>query len=466
MSSSILRSVMAALLVVGATGGCGDKSSKPVKGSFDPRPLVPTVTYTATIVRAEKRFAGYVAAAARVSLIDPDGEREACGRDIDEEPAAVLPVAGFSGLAALTERELTVSADDGGGTRTFPVDVDYAGASAVGYAAAWPAYAFAAADGTAVQVVRYQGAGAWASQVLPTGWTADDGGDELPVAVPRFAADGATLIVVRPHDGAYVVFTAPEPTAPMADAGLACVGTAVDDGAGDDDDDAGDAGGGEDGEADDAADPTGDAAQQPASLRVAAWDEAAHALVVGDRVGRLFTLTAGACTAPAARALLALGGPVPVTDVRAIADGRLVATQADGALAIVRRAEDDAGGRLAIETSLTVPGCQIPVGASPLPGERWAATCLAAELDDPKAAPPVIAYTSASVLVLAIEQSTATVQATIPLGAGSAAAVGLDGEGDRLLVLRDAALGDLDVFSLSTGVRHRRSGVFLTGVLD
>lgn len=438
-SANLMTIASLAVALANCSGGGKVEGEHRTPSGFEESPLK-KVGFTGSVVRPERRFAGYVPTAGRLSLIDPTTEDEAWGAPLAVPPLSVTGVValpGYDGAALFTGRGLRVIAADA--DRTFPDAGFDVGHLAVAGSAA--AYAMVSLDGKQLRVVRFLAGLDWQDETFTLPWSAEDAptapaADEAPLAVALFAEQGTSLIVLRPADGRYVVFSAADKaealTGPVAD----CAGDGV-------------------------------GTHEAPTFRSAARDEST--LYLGDRVGRMVAVepAAGAseCQDHASLPSVTLGSGLPVTNISVLATGAVGVTLGGGGVYEVAYTDPAFGVPVSYSTH-----CTYPLGLARLDASRLLLGCYyrAEPVVGASEYPATVEYERASLIVVD-RASTANdgVEIEVPhtgLG-GGAGALALDLEGLRLIELKDSALGILRFTSLVDGGVSLRKGLFLKDVL-
>lgn len=348
----------------------------------------------------------------------------------------------FSGLALLTDRGLHLVGPD--------LDLSPVGWSTAPeyFASARQAVAFAALSPTGVQVARLKGdavSGAWQRTQSGLPWDELEGdasgvSDEAmaargPVVVGAFTADGNTLLLLRPADGAYAWYHAADGAADL-EVTKACPGIAD------------------------------TKISDPVTYRALVLLEAENVAVLGDRSGRVIALPlapTAACVALDDLAGVVLTASLPVTSLSAVGAGVVLATQAGGPAHLLP--VQTAG--LAVTTSQKFV-CDFPLGgtASGLDGGGFAIACYDTQGQGVGSAAPdaPAAVTYVGVTVETVDAALELRGVSIPLPTENVASMAV-GKGE-IILLRDNALGLLEVTSLEDATTRRRSGIFVEGVLD
>ncbi len=421
-----------------ATSGCSSTKltgTAPVDG-YNGQSLLTLVGFTGSVVRTEKRFAGYSKTARRISLIDPSGEREVWGRQLDGAYDLTMPLPNYSGVALLQGNTLSLASPDA--IRTFtPIEFD------VGYFARAQnaaTYVAVSQDATKFHVIRQLAGGDWQEETILSPWEDESGysappAEEPPLAVALLSGDGSQMVLFRPADGRYAYFRA-------ADAGQKIEPDAVGLCPGD-----------------------GDGTPGRANFRTIAFDDGQNLVYTGDKRGRIsvFDPKLETCTTVANRPVLNLGDGLALTDINVVSGGKVLVTQAGA------RAHSLSVTAAGFQDVVSYTGlCDYPLGALPAGKDSLAVVCFAPENFDPVAekstAPARVNYRSVAVQLVNVATGLPT--KTLPLALDGVAGMALDGDSARILTLKDSAIGVLDVLDLKTGASHSKKGLFLGGILD
>ena len=183
----------------------GSASMPPIGGSNDP---LQAVAFGGNVLETQTRFISYTKKAGRVSLIDPQNEVEVWGKNAAGYDFAVaLP--DLEGATLFSQNQILILSSNS--QKSISLNSHFAH---IAVAKNQAAYSLASEDGQSFEVIRFLGNQQWQHEVFDVPWAAlDPTITTAPAAQPvllatQFNDDGSLLLVLRPADGRYVIYTA------------------------------------------------------------------------------------------------------------------------------------------------------------------------------------------------------------------------------------------------------------------
>lgn len=384
-----------------------------------------SVAFIGNIPKTDSQFASYAKTAGRVSLIDPDQEKEAWAMQVSGFDLAV-PLPDFNGVVLFSDKQVKVVI--GANEQSFILSGPFVHTAA---ASAHPAYSLASLDGSIFETIRLVGDGEWQHQVFTTPWDQIPDTEAGPVPgqpvylITMFNSQGTILFVFSPIDGRFTVLNAGNQASPFAKPETWCGG-----------------------------DDTGSA--KDATFRSAVWDENKQLIFAGDKNGRIVAIAPfGSCVAVDST-FMQLQDADPIIGISILASGQLGITQDNGKLHIV---DFDGSSFSVVETYHDI--CDLPIGAMSFSGSYILVSCM-----DQISGAPYYGLGNMHSRYVTLDTTTKESISSITMEVKKSAGAAVNLRRRTFYRIVDGAFGVLQRIGLLTGVKSEKNGIFLEGILD
>ena len=328
--------IILAVCVVGCSEGVEtvNPNSKvtppPVGSTADP---LQAVAFGGNVLQTQTRFISYSKKAGRVSLIDPQNEKELWSKNAKGFDIAIEHP-DLNGATLFSQNQLLILTTNS--EKTIVLENRYAHIAA---AQAQVAYALASEDGQSIEVVRFLGDQQWQHEKFTVPWEAIDPTiSSAPAAQPvllvtQFNHDGTMLMVFRPADGRYAVYVVASTQEPLISSSNSCSGDGV-------------------------------GLPTDATFTSLTWDESYKRFYLGDKIGRIYSLDPiGDCTDFALLPTIKLPSDSPVYRINLYGNGKFGVVQDQvQAFGEIHQLVFD-GSNFTLEKSFSINHCAVLLGS-------------------------------------------------------------------------------------------------------